>query len=231
MLLKQLFLSAEENELINKNIAKNLKLDKQVKNPTKKVLTDDELKQLLNCETYTEEEKAIVYILTNTGIRIGEMLALHSNDFDLKNKRVTIQRNLITNITPSRINDFPKSNAGFRQIPLSDFLVSFLTDFLPTNEYLFLTKIKQLKSFHSNTTIRKILYSIKAKSGINFHAHMIRHTFATNRAKNGMPVKTLQYFMGHEDVKVTLQIYTDFAIDYEQSANILNIVSKKLGCQ
>ena len=36
----------------------------------------------------------------------------------------------------------------------------------------------------------------------------LRHTFATEMAEKGMPMKTLQYLMGHSDIRVTANIYT-----------------------
>ena len=38
--------------------------------------------------------------------------------------------------------------------------------------------------------------------------HVFRHTFCTNMANAGMDIKTLQYVMGHSDVGVTLNVYT-----------------------
>ena len=38
--------------------------------------------------------------------------------------------------------------------------------------------------------------------------HTLRHTFCTNMARGGLDVKSLQYVMGHSDVKVTLAVYT-----------------------
>ena len=38
--------------------------------------------------------------------------------------------------------------------------------------------------------------------------HVCRHTFCSNKAKSGMNPKTLQYIMGHSDIRVTLNTYT-----------------------
>ena len=37
----------------------------------------------------------------------------------------------------------------------------------------------------------------------HLHPHMFRHTFATNALANGVDIRTVQYLMGHSDVKVT----------------------------
>ena len=44
-------------------------------------------------------------------------------------------------------------------------------------------------------------------------------TFCTNMVNAGIDLKSLQYLMGHSDVKVTLDVYTH--IDYERKWKIL----------
>ena len=39
-------------------------------------------------------------------------------------------------------------------------------------------------------------------------SHILRHTGCTRMAESGMNIKILQYIMGHENVEVTLQVYT-----------------------
>jgi integrase len=46
------------------------------------------------------------------------------------------------------------------------------------------------------------------KGGITFHS--LRHTFGTRMAAVGVPMRTLQEWMGHRDFTTTL-IYADFA--------------------
>ena len=38
--------------------------------------------------------------------------------------------------------------------------------------------------------------------------HSLRHTFCTRMIESGIDIKSLQYIMGHTDVKMTLNIYT-----------------------
>ncbi len=52
------------------------------------------------------------------------------------------------------------------------------------------------------------------------HNHDLRHTFGTRMAAAGVPMRTLQEWMGHRDFKTTL-IYADYA----PSANEAEIVN------
>ena len=53
------------------------------------------------------------------------------------------------------------------------------------------------------------------ENGIDFHS--LRHTFGTRMATVGVPMRTLQEWMGHKDYATTL-IYADFAPDPTQGA-------------
>lgn len=51
--------------------------------------------------------------------------------------------------------------------------------------------------------------------------HDLRHTFGTRLAANGVPIRTIQEWMGHEDIRTT-QIYAD----YEPSEHAIEAVSQ-----
>ena len=47
----------------------------------------------------------------------------------------------------------------------------------------------------------------------NITPHVCRHTYCSNMAKSGMNPKTLQYLMGHSDIRVTMNVYTHSGFD------------------
>lgn len=51
--------------------------------------------------------------------------------------------------------------------------------------------------------------------------HILRHTFCTRLAEAGVDLKTMQYLMGHEDVKITLEVYILASIMSIKSAWIM----------
>lgn len=44
---------------------------------------------------------------------------------------------------------------------------------------------------------------------------MLRHSFATRKIEGGMPAEVLKVIMGHSDIGVTLNTYTDVFSDYQ----------------
>ena len=48
--------------------------------------------------------------------------------------------------------------------------------------------------------------------------HTLRHTFATRMCEAGVNIKALQAIMGHNDIKTTLNIYTDATEKFKSEA-------------
>jgi integrase/recombinase XerD len=43
----------------------------------------------------------------------------------------------------------------------------------------------------------------RAQTEVEITPHLLRHTFATHAAENGVPVHILQAWMGHSDIRIT----------------------------
>ncbi len=54
--------------------------------------------------------------------------------------------------------------------------------------------------------------------------HVLRHTFCTNMQRSGIGIKSLQYWMGHSNVSVTLDVYTH--TDYNAVEDAFHKVTK-----
>ena len=52
----------------------------------------------------------------------------------------------------------------------------------------------------------------------SFTAHDLRHTYATALYDAGVPVKAAQYFLGHADIRVTLDLYTHLSKERESAS-------------
>ena len=82
------------------------------------------------------------------------------------------------------------------------------------NDYLFVTKF--------NTPLNSVIYSDAIKAVIRqinltrpfdnqfeiFSGHTFRHTFATRCFENGVDAKVVQNYLGHANLKMTMDLYT-----------------------
>jgi integrase len=144
-----------------------------------------------------------------TGLRQGELLALRWKDVDWDARRVRVRESLVRGEFTT-----PKSRRSTRSVPLATRVASELADhrlssaFGAPDDLVFchprlggpLERSRLFKRFKSNAV---------AAGFPEMRFHDLRHTFGTRMAGAGVPLRTLQEWMGHRDFKTTL-IYTDY---------------------
>ena len=69
---------------------------------------------------------------------------------------------------------------------------------------------------HAAGTGRRFARALKAAGVPHHRFHDLRHTFGTTMAAEGVPMRTLQEWMGHRDVTTT-QRYADYAPGLEDA--------------
>ena len=77
---------------------------------------------------------------------------------------------------------------------------------IPVSEKYSLS-IKEAADYFSIGT-KKMRNEIYQEQLPNIIPHVCWHTYCSNQAKAGMNPKTLQYFMGHTDIGITVNAYT-----------------------
>ena len=168
--------------------------------------------------------KDVFYTLLETGMRIGEVLALKRSDIDFTNNVIHVRRTLTKDRNDKIVlGDKTKTYAGMRDVPLSSFLKSVLKqnmnfDFLfllPNGKFIPPSTINShFKRIAKDAHIRECTYTIKRNSKIinlklsTVNTHMLRHTYATRCIEAGISPVVLQRILGHKDIQTTLNTYT-----------------------
>ncbi len=169
--------------------------------------------------TDIDETKLGIFIVLQTGLRLGEICALVWDDIDFKSETININ-NTITRIrcddpaeTKSKlIMDTAKTESSVRKIPISSVLMPVLIKMHKSavSKYV----VSTTNGFVSTRTFEYRYKSLLHKYGIseiNFHA--LRHTFATRCIEAGVDVKTLSEILGHSNVSITLNTYVHPSMD------------------
>lgn len=181
--------------------------------PDVRFLDDVELSALLAAVPSDElgrVERVIYRAAAMTGMRQGELLALRWMDVDWMAQRIRVRRNFVRGEFGT-----PKSKRSSRGVPLADVLGGELDLLYRDTAYV---GDEDLVFAHPHTgkpmDRSKLLKRYKAalrRGGVRpVRFHDLRHTFGTRMAAAGVPMRTIQEFMGHKDFKTTL-IYADYA--------------------
>jgi len=176
-------------EVTNFNPLVKIKVPKAEKKVIK-ALTSNEVNQLISVFGNTFEgkrNKAIVLILVDCGLRLGELLNLKLNDVNMEQQLLKVDGK-----TGERVVRFGSATAKA--------LLKYMMLRNSSNDHLWITKESaQLKAYSVETLFSKL----KKKTGIHVHPHLLRHTFATLWLKNGGDSLMLQRLLGHTTLMMT----------------------------
>ena len=161
-----------------------------------------------------EPYKNIFLIQMYMGLRIGEVLALSTENIDLKNKLLYVKRTLTKDKEFAIIlGNKTKTYAGNRTLPIPDFLVPIFEEQLKyangnLHNLIFTTNDNYIRTSAINKELKRIFEEELKTSSKNISTHCLRHTYGTRCIEAGMTAVVLQRLMGHKDVTVTLNTYT-----------------------
>lgn len=217
---------AKENDVLRYNpCKKSVKSDMGKPSDKKEALTLDVQKKFLEGATGQSYENQFRFIL-QTGLRTGELVGLEWRHVDFENRVLTIEQSMEYRY---KVGEWrlgaPKSQSGYRTIPLTDEAIRILKAQKEKNK-----KIKEIpeewKEFIflcrkgepvKNSTYDTALFKICDKVGIKrFSMHVLRHTFATRCIEAGMKPKTLQKLLGHSSIQITMNLYVHVTDDEKQ---------------
>lgn len=164
-------------------------------------------------------EHALYLTATMTGLRQGELLALRWRDVDWVAGRLRVRRNYVRGEFGA-----PKSRRSSRSVPMADRLMAELDAhhqrslFRGDDDLVFAHPALGVPLDRSR--LRKRFKLAVRRAGLrDVRFHDLRHTFGTRMAAAGVPMRTLQEWMGHRDFKTTL-IYADYAPSAHERAMV-----------
>jgi integrase len=161
-------------------------------------------------DTFGATERALYLTAAMCGLRQGELLALRWRDVDWLASRVRVRANYVRGKLGA-----PKSRRSSRSVPLADRVAGELERHFQRSSY---QGDSDLVFCHPSTgtpldpsKLRKRFKQAASRAGVRaVRFHDLRHTFGTHCAAAGVPLRTLQEWMGHSDFKTTL-VYADYA--------------------
>ena len=148
--------------------------------------------------------------LWQSGLRIGEALALRWGDVDLTEGTLTVCRNLVE-VSGRLIEGSPKSRAGFRQIVLPAQTVELLQEVkatAPRQDPGALVFPNRLGGPLSRRNVTRTWAEVRAAVGLpSYGLHALRHTNASLQLLAGVGIAEIAAHLGHENPTVTARTY------------------------
>ena len=211
---------------LKKDIGKLITKPEKVNTTKKNTFTK---KQLNQCINYINDKtwRLIIFLGGFYGLRRSEIIGLHWQDIDFEKKELTVRNTGILSIVKGKekliFQDSTKTKNSVRTLPINNKLIELLimqknmqkeklfgsSDLVVTNELN--------KPFRPDFLTKKFKKIIANYNISNFNKlplirfHDLCHTCATLLYEAGVDIKTIQYWLGHSSIRVTLDIYTEFS--------------------
>ena len=229
--LKSSMIDAEKNGYIEKNYCQLVNLPKEKRKEKKiEVFSVDQQNDFL--EIIKGHEFEILFLLAlGTGLRRGELLALRWSDIDFENKTINVDSNIQQAYIfedeetkrLEKIEQEPKTINSFRTVPIPSKVLDKLQEHKQKQEQY---KLAFQERYIDNDFVicdkygkaldvkrpTRMFYSIQKKMGIpedeKIKFHGLRKTYATRLFEKEVPPKTVQMLLGHSEISITLDIYT-----------------------
>ncbi len=149
-----------------------------------------------------------------TGLRLGELCALRWRDIDWTASAIRVRQNYVMGEFGS-----PKSVRSFRSVPMAPVVGGELDRYYkacgePGDAELVFPDPRpgyEGAPLEKTAVLHRMRKALNAAGLDECHRfHDLRHTFGTAMAAAGVPMRTLQEWMGHRDIQTT-QRYADYA--------------------
>jgi integrase len=150
----------------------------------------------------SEQDGALYLTAAQTGLRLGELLALRWGDVDFGGAKVHVRRSFSYGVETA-----PKSGR-VRTVPLAPAVAQALASlglrghFTDRDDLVFATETGgRLDAW----TLRRRYGAAVKRAGLRrLRFHDLRHSFGSNLAAAGFSIVDIQAFMGHADIGTTM---------------------------
>lgn len=158
-------------------------------------------------------------IAINSGMRLGEIIALTKSDVDFQNSRIIVSK---AYCNFSNTIKLPKNNK-VRYAPLSPQLATEMRDYFISHKIFGPLFMKPNGQYRSYMSVRKrFLTNMKEARVTPICFHSLRRYFVTNYLQNGGNPAQLRKIVGHADAEMT-NLYFTMGDNLGEIASIVNM--------
>lgn len=172
-----------------------------------RTLTDEQILAVLAaCDRL--RDRFLFALLAETAMRIGQALGLRHADFVSRDRQVLIVPR------SDNANGARAKTRAVHTIPVSTALVRLYSEYLHSeygdldSDYVFVNLWSEpLGQPLRYSAVADLVGRVRARSGIFFTAHMLRHSRATDLIRRGVPIEVTSKLLTHRSVTTTSDAY------------------------
>lgn len=178
---------------------------------TPRTLNEHEVATLIaSCQR--RRDRLLLQVLAATGMRVGEALGLRHEDWDAAERQVRVV---------ARDNDNRARSKSLvpRTIPVPSSLVRSYADYLLEeygeldSDYVFVNLWGgRVGSPLTYAAVYDLVRRLRARTGIDFDPHWLRHSYATGLLRSEVPVEVVSCLLGHASVATTSATYAHLTV-------------------
>ena len=201
--LSTIMKSAEEWGTIEENPVRKTHMPRRTHRAAPQLLAPEQAADLI--AALPEPSKTIVALLTRTGLRIGELLALRWRNVNLVDGCIRIRETVYDGHF-----DEPKTRHSQRQVPLSPAAAELLTRLRPLvcdPEKLVFSSSNGTVLCRRNLMRRQVRPACERLKLPPIGWHSLRHCHATWLDAVGTPLGTVEALLGHSSPEITRERY------------------------
>jgi integrase/recombinase XerC len=197
--VRKFYSFAMETGLTESNPASGVQLVPKSRPDRPRALASEEVASLLQAiqegrPSLVKRDYAIVQLLLQTGIKLGELTRLHLSD-------VRLQGNGEGMLSVGSVNSRDSNGSRCRQVPLNSLACAALRDYLrvrppsTSTENLFLS---QEGNCISKRTVQRLIRVYTQSADLeDVSAHVLRHTFAVSTLADTGDISLVSRLLGH----------------------------------
>lgn len=233
MTFRQIIMSAVSDHLFPANVAEEMFQNTEsikYQPGEKRPLTENERNAVFKAD-FDEQDKIFVYLVYGCGIRRGEALALTIFDFNLKRRKLTINK-AHELIDGNVVLKDPKTKNGTRDMPIPDKIFPAVEAYINKlrqagKTYLFTMRNgKPVTKSSYDKMWKRIIKAMQAVSDeqiVGLTAHIFRHNYCTMLCYQipEISIKHIAKLMGDSE-KMVLDVYNHIVIEKEDATSAID---------
>lgn len=157
-------------------------------------------------------DRLLLSVLRGAGLRIGEALGLRHEDIDARRSQVAV-------LSRTNANGARAKTRG-REVPVDAALVRLYSDYLHDecgpldSDYVFVNLTGHRPGWPlAYPAVDRLVRRLRARTGVTFTPHELRHTYATDLLRRGVRVEVVQKLMGHASIHTTADTYSHLKVE------------------